>query len=37
VWPPSPPPELKGILAHPLVWEQVEYLTPNDEFFTVRH
>ncbi len=35
---PTPvPPELAGILAHPLVWEQIEYLTPNDKFFTVKH
>ena len=37
MWPPPPPPELKGILAHPLVWEHIEYLTPNEEFFTVKH
>jgi DMSO/TMAO reductase YedYZ molybdopterin-dependent catalytic subunit len=35
--PPPPPPELDGILAHPLVWEDIEYLTPNDKFFTVKH
>jgi DMSO/TMAO reductase YedYZ molybdopterin-dependent catalytic subunit len=35
--PPPPPPEVDGILAHPLVWEQIEYLTPNERFFTVKH
>ncbi len=35
---PTPvPPEFGNILAHPLVWEDIEYLTPNDEFFTVKH
>jgi DMSO/TMAO reductase YedYZ molybdopterin-dependent catalytic subunit len=35
---PTPvPPALAGILAHPLAWEQIEYLTPNDKFFTVKH
>ena len=35
---PTPiPPELGNILANPLVWKDIEYLTPNDEFFTVRH
>jgi len=35
--PPPPPPELDGILGHPLVWEDIEYLTPNEKFFTVKH
>ena len=35
--PPPVPPELADILGHPLVWEQIRYLTPNDEFFTVKH
>jgi DMSO/TMAO reductase YedYZ molybdopterin-dependent catalytic subunit len=35
--PPPPPPALDGILAHPLVWEDIEYLTPNEKFFTVKH
>ncbi len=35
---PAPvPPELADTLAHPLVWEEIEYLTPNDKFFTVKH
>ncbi len=35
---PTPVPlEFGNILAHPLVWEDIEYLTPNDEFFTVKH
>jgi DMSO/TMAO reductase YedYZ molybdopterin-dependent catalytic subunit len=35
--PPPVPPELADILGHPLVWEQIRYLTPNDEFFTIKH
>jgi DMSO/TMAO reductase YedYZ molybdopterin-dependent catalytic subunit len=35
--PPPVPQELADILGHPLVWEQIRYLTPNDEFFTVKH
>ena len=35
--PPPVPPELEGVLGHPLVWEQIRFLTPNDEFFTVKH
>ena len=31
------PPELANNLAHPLVWEEIQYLTPNDEFVTVKH
>jgi DMSO/TMAO reductase YedYZ molybdopterin-dependent catalytic subunit len=35
---PAPvPPEIANILGHPLVWEEIEYLTPNDKFFTVKH
>ncbi len=35
---PAPvPPEVANILAHPLVWEEIEYLTPNEAFFTVKH
>ena len=35
--PPPVPPEAADILGHPLVWEQIRYLTPNDEFFTIKH
>ena len=35
--PPPVPPELAGTLGHPLVWEQIRYLTPNDDFFTIKH
>ena len=34
---PPVPPQLVNNLAHPLVWEDIEYLTPNDKFFTVKH
>ena len=35
---PTPvPPDFGNVLAHPLVWEDIEYLTPNDKFFTVKH
>jgi DMSO/TMAO reductase YedYZ molybdopterin-dependent catalytic subunit len=34
---PPVPPQLVKNLAHPLVWEDIEYLTPNDKFFTVKH
>jgi DMSO/TMAO reductase YedYZ molybdopterin-dependent catalytic subunit len=34
---PPVPPELVNNLAHPLVWEDIEYLTPNEKFFTVKH
>ncbi len=30
-------PPLSNNLGHPLVWEEIEYLTPNDEFVTVKH
>jgi DMSO/TMAO reductase YedYZ molybdopterin-dependent catalytic subunit len=35
--PPPVPPALADTLGHPLVWEQIRYLTPNDEFFTIKH
>ena len=35
--PPPLPPELRELLGHPLVWEDIEYLTPNEKFFTVKH
>lgn len=32
------PPPAQDILGHPLVWEDLDsWLTPNDEFFTVKH
>ena len=32
------PPNLSGILSHPLDWEQLDSrLTPNEKFFTVKH
>ena len=32
------PPPAAGIIGHPLQWEQLDsWLTPNDEFFTVKH
>jgi DMSO/TMAO reductase YedYZ molybdopterin-dependent catalytic subunit len=35
---PPVPPELADILSHPLKWEELDsWLTPNDEFFTVKH
>ena len=35
---PPVPPENAEILAHPLDWEHLDsWLTPNDEFFTVKH
>ena len=35
---PPVPPENAQILAHPLDWEHLDsWLTPNDEFFTVKH
>ncbi len=34
---PPVPPFLVNNLAHPLVWEDIEYLTPNEKFFTVKH
>ena len=34
---PAPNP-LPDVIGHPLVWEEVDsWLTPNDEFFTVKH
>jgi DMSO/TMAO reductase YedYZ molybdopterin-dependent catalytic subunit len=36
---PAPiPPPAQGVVGHPLVWESLDSrLTPNDEFFTVKH
>jgi DMSO/TMAO reductase YedYZ molybdopterin-dependent catalytic subunit len=35
---PAPvPPELAATLSHPLQWERIRYITPNDQFFTVKH
>ena len=35
---PSPvPPDFAAILSHPLQWERIRYITPNEDFFTVKH
>ncbi len=31
------PPPAQNVVGHPLIWENISRLTPNSEFFTVKH